>query len=60
MEGTTENTAPPAALLEPEEQDTEDDTELQFDMVQLATTMADAIPEACTTLEIFKGCEVAL
>ena len=54
-EGIEENTAPPAALLEPEAHDVEEVIALQLLKVQLKTRKLDERPIASDELETFKG-----
>ncbi len=54
-EGTRKNTAPPAALLAPGEQDSEEVIDALFDKKQLLTYNLDETPVAGTKSEEFNG-----
>ena len=59
-EGAKKNTAPPAALLEPEAQDAEEVVDALFNKLQLFTCMLDETAVAGTKLEMFNGNDVEL
>ncbi len=59
-EGTNKNTAPPAALLAPDVQDSEEVVDELFSKVQLLTCMLDDTPSAGTKRETFNGKDVEL